>query len=113
MVRPAGLEPATLGLEGQCSIHLSYGRVPFKCSTGTRAWMSKGQRPRVDVVAAAFGWIQRVRRILRRFYAGGRCPGWSIAGREGFFPGGFDFIHDLVTQALGQVTHGHQVAMAE
>jgi len=26
MVRPAGLEPATLALEGRCSIQLSYGR---------------------------------------------------------------------------------------
>src|SRR5688500_14937793 len=25
--RPAGLEPATLGLEGRCSILLSYGRI--------------------------------------------------------------------------------------
>ena len=27
MARPAGLEPATLGLEGRCSIRLSYGRM--------------------------------------------------------------------------------------
>lgn len=26
LVRPAGLEPATLALEGRCSIQLSYGR---------------------------------------------------------------------------------------
>ena len=31
LARPAGLEPATLGLEGRCSIRMSYGRfgVPF------------------------------------------------------------------------------------
>jgi hypothetical protein len=41
-MRPAGLEPATHSLEGCCSIHLSYGRVPLfnnledSASTATR-----------------------------------------------------------------------------
>ena len=32
LVRPAGFEPATLCLEGRCSIQLSYGRAS-KCET--------------------------------------------------------------------------------
>lgn len=27
MVFPAGLEPATFGLENRCSVHLSYGNI--------------------------------------------------------------------------------------
>ena len=31
MVRPAGLEPATYGIEVRCSIQLSYERVMLSC----------------------------------------------------------------------------------
>ena len=34
MARPAGLEPATYGLEGRCSIRLSYGRIPSPSARG-------------------------------------------------------------------------------
>ena len=30
LARPAGFEPATLGLEGRCSIRMSYGRMSYR-----------------------------------------------------------------------------------
>ena len=36
LVRPAGLEPATPGLEGRCSIQMSYGRFSIGRGRGIR-----------------------------------------------------------------------------
>jgi hypothetical protein len=56
-LRPAGLEPATLGLEIPCSIHLSYGRecliyrVLWLCCLGAISRLQpKLQPPRVSDV---------------------------------------------------------------
>ena len=47
MVRPAGLEPATLGLEGRCSIQMSYGRLIW---SGWRDSNSRHPAPKADAL---------------------------------------------------------------
>ena len=41
LARPAGLEPATLGLEGRCSIQMSYGRILI-WKTRSTSWPNHG-----------------------------------------------------------------------
>ncbi len=53
--RPAGLEPATPGLEGRCSVHLSYGRTRGEGTPptagqpdGSRFASARGRTPRLE-----------------------------------------------------------------
>ena len=50
MVRPAGLEPATLGLEGRCSIQMSYGRITDSTWSGWRDSNSRHPAPKAGAL---------------------------------------------------------------
>ena len=50
MARSAGLEPATLGLEGRCSIQLSYERTLIKKWSGQTDLNRRPSAPKADAL---------------------------------------------------------------
>ena len=55
MARPAGIEPATAGLEGRCSIRLSYGRLTQQKLESAKRIFQADVRVRANRIGSARG----------------------------------------------------------
>ena len=77
MARPAGIEPATAGLEGRCSIRLSYGRL-IKQRLSAKRILSGRCRVRANRIGSARGLYRTFRDFEAPITAGllNCCQDW-------------------------------------
>ncbi len=85
MVRPAGLEPATTGLEGRCSIQMSYGRDNISArSASARLLLPSGERMGMRATPGIFavnGVVNGRGRGIRTRYTKTRRELWGKNGK--------------------------------
>ncbi len=69
MARPAGFEPATRGLEGRCSIHLSYGRMmsPASHSEIVRSYQRRCRARSAPTTGPGYSGLSATQKARSRF----------------------------------------------
>src|ERR1700721_1081456 len=87
MARPAGIEPATAGLEGRCSIRLSYGRLINQQVTAPNVNFQADARVRKQTESEVRADYIAVCRVLKRLTRlGGTALHGELQLRQGMIP---------------------------